>query len=115
MALYQDLIMDQIKGIGEPRETKSTTKTVAEPQNEGIDIGGLMMMLMMMNMFKQPQATGPMGGVGDILAPGVSPAGIQGQQPPSPDMLGQILMALMGGGGGQAGMPIGGQLPGMPF
>jgi len=116
MALYQDLIMDQIKNIGKPRDSKSTTTQTTEPPKEGIE--GLMMMLMLMNMFKQPQQQiGPMGGVGDILAPAVNPApGMMGQAAPSPDMLSQILMALLGaGGGGQTGMPIGGQVPGSPF
>jgi len=105
--------MDQIKNIGKPRESKSTTTQIAEPPKEGIE--GLMMLLMMMNMFKQPQATGPMGGVGDILAPTpTSPiaqglGGIQGQAAPSPDMLGQILMALLSGAGQGTG------LPGSPF
>jgi len=38
MALYQDLIMDQIKNIGKPRESKSTTTQIAEPPKEGIGL-----------------------------------------------------------------------------
>lgn len=122
MAMYQDKIMDQIKSIGKPRETKSTTKTTAEPMTEGLDIGSLMMMLMMMNMFKQPPG-GP-GGLASTLGPEMPPAarlmgGMPGQAPgalesqrfPGGNMLAEILMALMGGAGG--GM--GGGAPGLPF
>ena len=133
MALYQDLIMDQIKNIGKPRESKSTTTTTAEPPNEGMDIGGLMMMLMMMNMFKDPNAA---GGLASTLGPEAVPVAtstlfpnIQQQAPSTlqstpfggggQDMLSMLLMALMGGqgAGGQGfpGMPIGGQVPGSPF
>ena len=81
-----------------------------------------MMLLMMMNMFKQPQQQiGPMGGVGDILPP-QSSTNTAGFNMANPDMLSQILMALIGGAGGGAGggqgfpgMPIGGQVPGLPF
>jgi len=134
MALYQDLIMDQIKNIGKPRESKSTTTQIAEPPKEGIE--GLMMLLMMMNMFKDPNA---MGGLASTLGPEAVPAAtstlfpnIQQQAPSTlqstpfggggQDMLSQILMALLGGiggggGGGQgfSGMPTGGQVPGSPF
>ena len=124
MALYQDLIMDQIKNIGKPRESKSTTTQIAEPPKEGMDIGGLMMMLMMMQMFKNPQQQ-PGGGdlalnpqLGSLFnnpyasntqgapsspfqAPQFSlsqPMGAGGGN----DMLSQILMALMGQGMQQA-------------
>ena len=130
MALYQDLIMDQIKNIGKPRESKSTTTQTTEPPKEGIE--GLMMMLMLMQMFKDPNAMG--GGLGqalsqgrtaDVFAPTPTGAqmapllgGPQGGFQGGPDMLTQILMALLGGGGQMPGVPIGGMgtgVPGSPF
>jgi len=117
MALYQDKIMDQIKQIGKPRESKSTTVQTAEPQNQPFDMGGLLMMLMMMNMFKDPNAAG--GGLASTLGPEMAPgARLMGNVPaqapptfmpqPQDDLLSQILLSMLG-------QPMGGQLPGMPL
>ena len=123
MPLYQDLIMDQIKNIGKPRVSKSTTETTAEPPNQGLDIGGLMMMLMMMNLFKQPPT-----GLASTLGPEAVPAapstlfpnlqgsptlGSYGTPPGMDNMLSQLLMAFLSGGIGQ-GLP-GAGIPSSPL
>jgi hypothetical protein len=52
-SLYADKLMDLVGRIGEPlRSTSTTTAT----NNEPLDLSGIMMMLMMSNMFKKPNA-----------------------------------------------------------
>ncbi len=52
MGLYANAIMKMVNQIGNPTITKSTT--TAEQPKEGLDLSGLMMMLMMNSLFKQP-------------------------------------------------------------
>lgn len=49
MSLYSEKLLDYIRNINSPIKTTSTTTA-----NQGIDLSGLLSMLMMSQMFKQP-------------------------------------------------------------
>lgn len=61
--LYTDKLMEAVRNVNAPIKTTSTTTLKG---GEGLDIGSLMMMLMMGNMFKKPTAG---LGASDIMNP----------------------------------------------
>lgn len=121
-----DLILKQMATAGQPRIAKETS-TVTAP-GEGLDIGSIIMMLMMSQMFKgKGPATGPglpiappmggpaldtgllgMGG-GGLPGPMAGPGPDLGMGGGSGDILG-LLTSLIGGGGANP-MPIPGASP----
>ena len=112
MPLYQDLIMKQIRNVGQDRVTKQ--ETVLTPPEPQIDFGSLMMMLMMMGLFKNPQGGGGFNAAASapfLAAPGINPSPPGSMMPPMPpysppqDPLAQMLMSALS-------TPT---LPGMPF
>jgi hypothetical protein len=54
MSMYSQKLMDLVGRMGEPIRSTSTTTATA---NEPLDLSGILMMLMMSNMFKKPDAT----------------------------------------------------------
>ena len=104
MALYSDIILDQVKKMGQPKTTTQTsTGTVEAQRNEPPDIGSLMMMLMMMGAFQpdQNQALPFAGteGIGNMPGALNSPVAMPQQSAGTSG----IAQALAGGGSGGMG------------
>lgn len=114
MALYSDIIMNQVKKMGQPLESKSETTTTQTPATEGPDFGSLMLMLMMMGAFQNPNQGGAQGAFGLSPSPVAGLEGLTGSMPQGatgqigagsmggatadPAMIQQLLLALLTGG-----------------
>jgi hypothetical protein len=108
MGLYAEKLMDAVRNMTGDAPIKTTSTTTLKQPNEGLDIGSLMMMLMMSQMFKKPTAgVGPSDVMNpmDVLGPMSSGGGFGGAMSAVPQGPSVINPATGGALGTNVGLP----------